>query len=62
MVGHPEPKVDAVKLSKGRPVFIDDIDLPGMLYAALLTSPHAHARLRHIDATRARALPGCTRC
>ncbi len=58
VVGHPEPKVDAVKLAKGRPVFTDDTDLPGMLYAALLTSPHAHARLTRIDATRARALPG----
>jgi putative selenate reductase molybdopterin-binding subunit len=58
VVGHPEPKVDAVKLAKGRPVFTDDVSLPGMLYAAMLTSPHAHARVRSIDATRARALPG----
>ncbi|HET7088336.1 MAG TPA: molybdopterin cofactor-binding domain-containing protein [Anaerolineae bacterium] len=58
VVGHPEPKVDAVKLVKGRPVFTDDIELPGMLHAALLTSPHAHARIRNIDATQARALPG----
>ncbi|MBI3734577.1 MAG: molybdopterin-dependent oxidoreductase [Chloroflexi bacterium] len=58
VVGHPEPKVDAVKLAKGKPVFADDIELPGMLYAALLTSPHAHARIRRIDASRARALPG----
>jgi putative selenate reductase molybdopterin-binding subunit len=58
VVGHPEPKVDAVKLAKGKPVFTDDIELPGMLHAALLTSPHAHARIRRIDAARARALPG----
>ncbi len=58
VVGHPEPKVDAVKLTKGRPVFTDDIELPGMLHAALLTSPHAHARIRNIDASQARALPG----
>ncbi len=57
-VGHSEPKVDAVKLAKGRPVFTDDVDLPGLLHAALLTSPHAHARIRAIDASRARALPG----
>ena len=54
VVGHPEPKVDAVKLAKGKPVFADDIELPGMLSAALLTSPHAHARIRRIDAARAR--------
>ncbi len=58
VVGHPEPKVDAVKLAKGKPVFADDFELPGMLHAALLTSPHAHARIRRIDASRARALPG----
>ena len=58
VVGHPEPKVDAVKLAKGRPVFADDMEMPGLLHAALLTSPHAHARIRQIDASRARALPG----
>jgi putative selenate reductase molybdopterin-binding subunit len=47
-----------VKLAKGRPVFADDVDLPGMLHAAMLTSPHAHARIKRIDASRARALPG----
>ena len=58
VVGHSETKVDAVKLAKGRPVFTDDVDLPGMLHAAMLTSPHAHARIKRIDASRARALPG----
>ena len=58
VVGHSEPKVDAVKLAKGKPVFTDDQTLPGLLHAALLTSPHAHARIRHIDTSRARALPG----
>ncbi len=58
VVGHSETKVDAVKLAKGRPVFADDVDMPGMLHAAMLTSPHAHARIKRIDASRARALPG----
>jgi putative selenate reductase molybdopterin-binding subunit len=58
VVGKPEVKVDAVKLAKGKPVFTDDVTLPGMLYAAMLTSPHAHARIRHIDTSKARALPG----
>lgn len=58
VVGKSEPKVDAVKLAKGRPVFADDIDLPGMLHAALLTSPHAHARIKRIDTTKAKALAG----
>jgi len=58
VVGKPEMKVDAGKLVKGKPVFTDDIHLPGMLHAALLTSPHAHARIKRIDTTQARALPG----
>lgn len=58
VVNKPEPKVDGPKLAKGRPVFVDDVDHPGMLYAALLTSPYAHARIRHIDANAARELEG----
>jgi putative selenate reductase molybdopterin-binding subunit len=58
VVGKPEIKVDARKLALGRPVFTDDLRLDGMLYGALLTSPYAHARIRRIDASPARALPG----
>ena len=58
VVGEPEAKVDGAKLAAGRPVFADDIRLEGMLYGALLTSPHAHARIAQIDASRARELPG----
>lgn len=58
VIGKSEVKVDARKLAMGKPVFTDDIRMPGMLYAAMLTSPHAHARIKRIDASRARALPG----
>jgi putative selenate reductase molybdopterin-binding subunit len=58
VVGKPEPKVDAVKLALGKPVFTDDFEMHGMLYGALLTSPHAHARIVDVDASAARALPG----
>jgi putative selenate reductase molybdopterin-binding subunit len=58
VVNKPERKVDAVKLSKGRAVFADDMEMPGMLYGGLLTSPHAHARIRSIDTSQAKALPG----
>jgi len=58
VVGKPETKVDAVKLAKGNPAFVDDIELRGMLYAKLLISPHAHARIRDIDDSAALALPG----
>ena len=58
VVGKSEPKVDALRLAKGRPVFTDDIDLRHMLYAKVLRSPHAHARILAIDDSEARALPG----
>ena len=58
VVGRPVHKVDAVKLVKGNPAFVDDVELRGMLYAKVLRSPHAHARILAIDDTEARALPG----
>ncbi|MDQ2713612.1 MAG: molybdopterin-dependent oxidoreductase [Chloroflexota bacterium] len=58
IVGKAERKVDAVKLVTGKPAFVDDIDLRELLHARLLTSPHAHAIIRDIDASQARALPG----
>ncbi|MBW7882797.1 MAG: molybdopterin-dependent oxidoreductase [Caldilineaceae bacterium] len=58
VVNKPEPKVDALKLVKGRAVFADDVEMPGMLYGGLLTSPYAHARIVKIDKSKALALPG----
>ena len=57
-IGRSERRVDSVKLATGRGTFVDDIDLPGMLYARILHSPHAHARITRIDASQARAMPG----
>jgi carbon-monoxide dehydrogenase large subunit len=42
----------------GRATFVDDIKLPHMLHAAVLRSPHAHARIRSIDTTAALAIDG----
>ncbi|HEX9679852.1 MAG TPA: molybdopterin cofactor-binding domain-containing protein, partial [Anaerolineales bacterium] len=57
-IGKPEPKVDAIKLAQGKPAFAADMEMRGMLVAKVLHSPVAHARIRRIDAARARALPG----
>ncbi|MEN6410152.1 MAG: molybdopterin cofactor-binding domain-containing protein [Anaerolineaceae bacterium] len=57
-VGKPEIKVDAVKLVQGKPAFAADIEMRGMLVAKVLHSPVAHARIKSIDASKARALPG----
>ncbi|OQY86421.1 MAG: xanthine dehydrogenase [Chloroflexi bacterium UTCFX4] len=58
IVGKSEKKVDAQKLAQGKPAFTDDIELRGMLYAKVLFSPVAHARIKRIDVAQARALPG----
>jgi putative selenate reductase molybdopterin-binding subunit len=58
VVGKPEKKVDAVKLAQGKPAFAADLEMRGMLHAKVLHSPHAHARITHIDAAAARALSG----
>ena len=58
VVGQAEHKVDAVRLVKGNAAFTDDIALRGMLYAKILRSPHAHARITAIDDSAALAMPG----
>ncbi|HEV2301897.1 MAG TPA: xanthine dehydrogenase family protein, partial [Stellaceae bacterium] len=45
-------------LLKGEGRFVGDIELPGMLHAAFVRSPLAHARLRAVDAAAARRAPG----
>jgi len=57
-IGKPEPKVDAVKLVQGKPAFTADIDRRDLLYAKVLHSAHAHARIKNIDVGKAIALPG----
>ncbi len=46
-----------VRFVRGKGRFIDDINLPNMLHAAILRSPHAHARIISIDTSRAEAHP-----
>src|SRR5579875_3996868 len=46
------------RLLTGRGRFLDDVKLAGMLHAAFVRSPHAHARLVSVDASAARALDG----
>ena len=49
---------DGVDKVTGRALYGADLRLSGMLYGAVLRSPHAHARILKIDASRAKALPG----
>ncbi len=57
-VGKPEQKVDAIKLVQGKPSFTDDVEKRGMLIAKVLHSPVAHALIKKIDTSKAKALPG----
>jgi putative selenate reductase molybdopterin-binding subunit len=57
-IGKSEIKVDAAKLVQGKPAFTADWHMPGMLYAKVLLSPHAHARIKNIDTSQAKALQG----
>jgi 4-hydroxybenzoyl-CoA reductase subunit alpha len=58
VVGKPLRKVDGLAKATGAAVYADDIQLPGMLHAKTLRSPHAHARLVSIDVSKALALEG----
>ena len=58
IVGRPLPRVEGTEKVTGRARYAADIRLPGLLYARVLRSPLPHAHIRHIDTTRAAALPG----
>lgn len=58
LVGNRIKRKEDPRLITGNGHFTDDIKLPGMLYAAILRSPHAHALIKNIDATAALNLPG----
>ena len=58
VIGKRIPKLDSIYLATGEAKFLDDINLPGMLYGKVLRSPHPHARILRIDTKRAAQLPG----
>lgn len=46
------------RLITGKSKYTGDINLPGMVYMAVVRSPYAHARIKHIDVSAAAAIPG----
>jgi xanthine dehydrogenase YagR molybdenum-binding subunit len=58
VVGRPAPRKDGPERVRGEARYTADIKLPGMLHAAILRSPHAHAKVQRIDLAPALALPG----
>jgi aerobic carbon-monoxide dehydrogenase large subunit len=57
-IGQPLPRKEDLRLLTGNGRYSDDVSLPGQAYAAILRSPHAHARIRSIDPAAARGMPG----
>jgi xanthine dehydrogenase YagR molybdenum-binding subunit len=58
VVGQGVPRLEGVEKVTGRARYTYDVRLPAQLYARVLRSPHAHARIVRIDTSRAEALPG----
>ncbi|HYV63008.1 MAG TPA: molybdopterin-dependent oxidoreductase, partial [Bryobacteraceae bacterium] len=57
-VGVATTRIDARERVSGKATYSGDVQLPGMLYAKVLRSPHPHARILKIDASQALAMPG----
>ncbi len=58
VIGVPMKRKEDFRLLTGRGKYAADVRLPGLLHAAILRSPHPHARIAAIRAGAARALPG----
>jgi xanthine dehydrogenase YagR molybdenum-binding subunit len=58
VVGRPAPRSDGLARARGQARYTADVSFPGMLHAAVLRSPHAHARVKRIDLATALAAPG----
>jgi xanthine dehydrogenase YagR molybdenum-binding subunit len=58
VVGQPTARVDGRERVSGAACYTYDVQLPGMLYAVALRSPHPHARLTRVATARAEKLPG----
>ena len=57
-IGHSPVRHDVADKLTGAALYVSDMILPGMLYAQVKKSPHARAKIRRIDVSRAKRLPG----
>lgn len=57
-IGQPVSRFEDPRLLRGKGRFVDDENMPGQAHAFLLRSPYAHAAIRSMDCTAARAAPG----
>ena len=57
-IGASVTRREDVRFLTGKATYVDDVELPHMLHAAILRSPHAHARVLSIDPAAALEIPG----
>jgi carbon-monoxide dehydrogenase large subunit len=57
-MGHSIKRKEDMRFIQGRGNYVDDVNLPGMVYGQLVRSPYAHARLKSVNIDKAKALPG----
>jgi carbon-monoxide dehydrogenase large subunit len=57
-IGRSVPRPNLARLTQGRGQYVSDVVLPRMVHVAFVRSPHAHARIKRIDAEAARKAPG----
>ena len=57
-IGQSVPRTGAKKLLQGRGTYLDDLRMPRLVHVVFFRSPHAHARIKHLDLTQARKQPG----
>src|SRR5262245_10931415 len=57
-MGCKRKRVEDIRFTQGKGTYIDDLKLPGMLFGDFVRSQHAHARVKHIDTSKALKVPG----
>src|SRR5262245_49001865 len=57
-MGHSMKRKEDPRFIRGQGRYVDDIQLPGMLYMDIVRSPHAHAKIKSINTDRAMKIPG----
>ena len=61
-IGQSPKRVEDDRFIRGKGNYVDDVQLPGMLFMAIYRSPFAHATINSIDTSRALAMPGVIAC
>src|SRR3954447_10699210 len=60
VIGKRTSRLDGTAKASGKAKYSSDLNPPGLLHAVLLTSPHAHAKVKTVDTSAAQKLPGVT--